>query len=164
MSARCGRDRAPPRWRCNRPQSSPHRLRVTGNPPPRFEERSRARPLLCLREYLPARPRLITQSLADTASVSAPLRYGSGDGFPSLTSWKDVNTLGSGRPAAWMRTRANARVQEVTIVHLSCAAMRLEGPNHAGQGNYAVHIRDFSPFKFDIFFLGIGVWQEFAQG
>jgi hypothetical protein len=55
-------------------------------------------------------------------SRSAPMRYGSGAGFPWPTSCAVTMSSGQGSPAALSRARATARTADVTTVQLSCGS------------------------------------------
>src|SRR6185369_9146385 len=76
---------------------------------------------------------ITTQFAAENPSFAAPVRYGSGCGFPFRMSEAVTNSLGAGRPAALIRTSARGRVHEVTIVHRSCGRL-VNNSNAPGRG------------------------------
>ncbi len=57
------------------------------------------------------------QSVAAFPIFSAPVKYGSGWGFPSFTSPAVIRRGGSGRPAVGRAAPAYTAVAEVTIAH-----------------------------------------------
>src|ERR1700740_1321316 len=60
-----------------------------------------------------------THCAAGNPSMAAPFRYGSGFGLPCVMSFEVIIFLGNGSPAALIRTSANGRVHDVTMVQRS---------------------------------------------